>query len=238
MKTINASTSEYKPNPVLVPLTIEGHEVTFGFQNPLIQLNNPPLSTFQEGCKSVADICLAFTALILTLPLGLVLAIIIKLTSKGPVFYSQERIGRFGKPFYLHKFRSMYEQAEMDGPQLASKNDKRITRVGKWMRRFRLDEIPNLISVIGGDMSMVGPRPERKFYLDRILKKAPEYKFLFKVKPGITSLGQINYGYAENIDEMVQRMHFDLPYLDTMSFATDLGIMLKTIGTILKGKGV
>jgi lipopolysaccharide/colanic/teichoic acid biosynthesis glycosyltransferase len=132
----------------------------------------------------------------------------------------------------------MYRNAEDNGPQLATKNDPRMTSIGKFMRRLRLDEIPNLINVLKGDMSLVGPRPERKFYIDQIIDVAPEYKQLLKVKPGVTSWGQVKYGYAENVNEMVRRMRYDLLYIENMSIYVDIQILARTIITIFEGKGV
>ena len=172
------------------------------------------------------------------MPLSLTLIVAIKTTSEGPVIYSQERIGKFGKPFRIFKFRSMFKNAEAQGPQLATKNDTRITKIGRFMRRLRLDEIPNFMNVLKGDMSLVGPRPERKFYINQIVKKAPEYKRLLQVKPGVTSLGQVKYGYAENIDEMIRRMRYDLLYIENMSLYVDFQILIRTIIIILKGSGI
>jgi lipopolysaccharide/colanic/teichoic acid biosynthesis glycosyltransferase len=166
------------------------------------------------------------------------LMLIIFISSEGGVIYSHERIGRFGKTFKILKFRSMIKEAEINGPQLATKNDPRITKVGRLMRRLRLDEIPNFINVLKGDMSLVGPRPERKFYMDQIITRAPEYKRLLQVKPGVTSWGQVKYGYAENIDEMIRRMRYDLLYIENMSLYVDFQILVRTIIIILKGRGI
>jgi len=176
--------------------------------------------------------------LVLLSPLILFLAIGIKLSSKGPILYSHERIGRFGKPFTLYKFRSMTEEAEINGPALSSKNDNRITPFGKFMRKSKLDELPNFFNVLKGDMSLVGPRPERKFYIDQIIQKAPHYLHLQKVKPGITSWGQVKYGYAENVDQMVERLKYDILYIENMSLYVDFKIMIYTILTILRGQHI
>ena len=164
-------------------------------------------------------------------------ALIIKLTSKGPVFYSHERIGLHGKPFTMHKFRSMYQDAETNGPQLSSENDPRITPLGRFMRQVRLDEIPQFWNVLIGDMSLVGYRPERQYYIDQIMKEAPHYRLLFKIKPGITSWGQVKFGYAENVKEMIQRLKYDILYLENMSLATDFKIMIYTILIVMLGRG-
>ena len=172
------------------------------------------------------------------LPIILFLAIGIKLTSKGPVFYSHERIGQFGKPFILYKFRSMYTDAEKNGPALSSKDDNRITSFGKFMRKSKLDELPNFYNVLKGDMSLVGPRPERKYYIDQIIEKAPHYLHLQKVKPGITSWGQVKYGYAENVEQMINRLQYDILYIENMSVYVDFKIMIYTILIILKGRHI
>jgi lipopolysaccharide/colanic/teichoic acid biosynthesis glycosyltransferase len=162
----------------------------------------------------------------------------IKVGSKGPVFLKQERIGRNGKPFILYKFRSMCENAETNGPELTKKNDPRLTSFGHFLRRRKLDEIPNFWNVIKGEMSLVGPRPERQFFIDKIVKKAPHYVHLHKVKPGITSWGQVRFGYAENIEQMIKRLEFDLIYIENMSLFVDFQIMIYTIVKIFSGKHV
>jgi len=238
MKSINSSNVTVKVNPELYPLVKGNINISSLFQYPLIQINNYLLSPWQVGIKKAIDIFISIIGLVLAVPICLILAILIKVTSKGPILYSHERIGRFGKPFHLYKFRSMYNNAEDNGPQLATKYDSRITSVGKFMRRLRLDEIPNLINVLIGDMSLVGPRPERRFYIDQIVELAPEYKQLLKVKPGVTSWGQVKYGYAENVNEMVRRMRYDLLYIENISIYVDIQILARTIITIFQGKGV
>jgi exopolysaccharide biosynthesis polyprenyl glycosylphosphotransferase len=205
---------------------------------PLISVSHTLMPVWQENIKNFIDYFIASLALLITLPLSIFLAIGIKLTSKGPVFYSHERIGRYGKPFLIYKFRSMYMDAEKDGPELSSKTDERITSFGKFMRKVRLDEIPNFINILKGDMSLVGPRPERKHFIDQIVHIAPHYLHLLKVKPGITSWGQVKYGYAENVDQMIQRLKYDLIYLDNMSLYVDFKIIIYTILTIVKRKGI
>ena len=183
------------------------------------------------------DILISFLALILTLPLTITLAIIIHFSSPGKVLFIQERIGRFGKPFRMYKFRTMYEDAEESGPALSSENDPRITPVGNFMRKIRLDEIPNFLNVLKGDMSLVGPRPERKYFIDKIVKKAPQYIHLQKVKPGITSWGQVKYGYAGDVDQMIERLDYDLIYIENMSMYVDFKILIYTLLTIIRGRG-
>ncbi len=171
-----------------------------------------------------------------TLPICLLLAVLIKFTSPGPVIYAQIRIGRNHKTFKMYKFRSMFVNAENGVPLCALKNDPRITLVGKFMRRFKLDEIPNFVNVLKGEMALVGYRPERPYYLKKILNNSTQYLKLLQIKPGITSLGQVHYGYATNVEEMLERLPFDLDYLEKMSFKTDLSVLLMTFMVIIKGK--
>jgi exopolysaccharide biosynthesis polyprenyl glycosylphosphotransferase len=205
---------------------------------PLISVSHNPMPAWQQNTKAFLDRFIAAFALIITLPLSMFLAIGIKLTSKGPVFYSHERVGRYGKPFFIFKFRSMYLDAEKNGPELSSKSDDRVTPFGRFMRRTRLDEIPNFINVLRGEMSLVGPRPERQHYIEQIIQTAPHYLHLLKVKPGITSWGQVKYGYAENVNQMIQRLKYDLLYLDNMSLYVDFKILIYTFLTIVKRQGI
>ena len=159
------------------------------------------------------------------------------MSSKGPIFYSHERIGLHGKPFQIHKFRSMYVDAEKNGPALSSKEDPRITPFGKHMRKTRMDELPQFWNVLIGEMSLVGPRPERQHFIDKIVVKAPHYRHLHKVKPGITSWGQVKYGYAENVDEMIERLKYDLLYIENMSMYVDFKILIYTVLIVVQGRG-
>lgn len=203
----------------------------------LVEVDFEVMPQWQKSAKRVFDILLSLIALILCAPLFLVLTILIKTDSKGPVFYKQQRIGFLGKPFYIFKFRSMRTDAELAGPQLSKENDNRITRIGKFLRKTRLDELPQFYNVLKGDMSIVGPRPERQFFIDQIVKKAPYYQRLHRIKPGITSWGQVKFGYAENVDEMVERMKYDILYLENMSLGLDLKIMIYTALIMIQGRG-
>ena len=188
--------------------------------------------------KRLFDITLSLFIIIFVLSwLVPILSLIIKLTSKGPVRYKQERIGLNSKPFKIMKFRSMYIDAEYEGPKLSSESDPRITSIGKIMRKYRIDEFPQFINVLKGDMSIVGPRPERKYFIDKISQINPNYKKLHKVKPGITSIGQVYFGYAETVEEMAQRLKYDLLYLQNYNFLFDIKIIYLTMVVIIQGKG-
>jgi lipopolysaccharide/colanic/teichoic acid biosynthesis glycosyltransferase len=188
--------------------------------------------------KTVIDYSVTIVCLILLIPVILLLILAIKMTTKGPVIYSQNRIGKEGKTFTIYKFRSMKLGTEEGVPLLCGKKDKRITSVGRLMRKHKLDEIPNFINVLKGEMSLVGPRPEQKYFVDLIVAKKSEYTLLHKIKPGITSWGQVKYGYASNVDEMIKRLEYDLFYLDNRTLWFDLKIAFYTIGIVLKGEGV
>jgi len=204
---------------------------------PLIKIPNHLMTAVQENIKRFFDVAASLSAIIVLLPVYIGTAIAVKLSSKGPIIYAQERIGKNGKPFKIYKFRSMYVGAEKSGPSLSSDGDNRITKVGLFMRKTRLDEIPQFFNVLFGTMSLVGPRPERQFYIDQIVEKAPYYLKLQKVKPGITSWGQVKYGYAENVDEMVERLKYDIVYLQNMSLYADFKILIYTVKTVLQGTG-
>jgi exopolysaccharide biosynthesis polyprenyl glycosylphosphotransferase len=206
-------------------------------QEPLISVATKDLPVWQHIIKRTMDISVSVFAIILLLPLYVFCAIGVKLSSKGAILYFQERIGLNGKPFQIIKFRSMVADAEKGTPQLSSKDDPRITKFGHFMRKTRLDEIPQFFNVLLGTMSLVGPRPERQFYIDQIVKVVPHYKLLLTVKPGMTSWGQVKFGYAENIDEMVERLKWDILYLDNMSLQTDIKILIYTALIVLKGTG-
>lgn len=187
--------------------------------------------------KRLFDIIFSVTLMILGIPVFLLLCLITKLTSSGPTFYKQKRIGKNGRPFYIYKFRSMHINAEKHGPQLSSEDDPRITKWGRIIRRTRMDELPQFWNVLLGDMSVVGPRPEREYFINQIIQRNPDYSKLQQIRPGVTSMGQVFFGYAENVDQMCTRMMYDLCYLDNLSIKTDLKVILKTIRVMFECKG-
>ena len=207
------------------------------YGSPLIKISNGLMPAWQEKTKRLLDIVLSMIAIVVFLPVFLVLATIIKTTSNGPVIYKQERIGRFGKPFKIFKLRSMVHGAENGRPALSSDNDERITKIGRFLRKTHLDEIPQFFNVIKGDMSLVGPRPERKFYIEQIVKQAPHYTHLHKLRPGITSWGQVKYGYASNVEEMLERLPYDMVYLKNISLYIDFKILIYTLMVAFKANG-
>jgi exopolysaccharide biosynthesis polyprenyl glycosylphosphotransferase len=212
-------------------------KMTSIFGTPLIEVNPEIMPAWQFSVKRLVDIVASSLALLMLSPLLLLLALLVKWSSPGPVFFRQERIGKHGRPFRIIKFRSMICDAERHGPQLSSRFDPRITPIGRWMRRTRMDELPQFWNVLKGDMSLVGPRPERQHFIDEITKVAPHYRHLHKVRPGITSWGQVKFGYAENVEQMVRRLKYDILYIENMSLAVDLKIMAYTVLIVLKGDG-
>ena len=229
---------------VIIKITPDARDIILGmvridsiFHSPLITINTRLMEEWQYSIKRLFDILLSLFALVLLSPIFLLTAIIVKCTSPGPVFYTQERIGYQGKPFKMHKFRTMYTDAEACGPALSRDDDPRITPFGHFMRKVRLDEIPQFYNVLKGTMSIVGYRPERQFYIDQIVRRCPEYLLLQRIKPGITSWGQVKYGYASSVDEMCERLKYDLLYLENMSITTDIKILIYTIGIIFQGRG-
>ena len=229
---------------VIIKITPDARDIIFGmvhvdsiFHSPLITINTRLMEEWQYSVKRLFDIVLSFLALVILSPIFLITAILVKCTSPGPIFFAQERIGYRGRPFKMHKFRSMYIDAEACGPALSRDDDPRITPFGRFMRKVRLDEIPQFYNVLKGTMSIVGYRPERQFYIDQIVKRCPEYLLLQRIKPGITSWGQVKYGYASSVDEMCERLKYDLLYLENMSITTDLKILIYTVGIIFQGRG-
>jgi len=205
---------------------------------PLVSITTPSISDFESVIKRSFDIVISLFSLIILSPMLFYFMIKIKMDSKGPIFYRQERIGRLGKTFKIWKFRTMHEGSENGTPQLSSVDDNRITKVGKVMRKYRLDEIPQFWNILKGEMSLVGPRPERRFYINQIIEQAPYYCLLYKIRPGLTSWGPIKIGYSDTIEKMIERLNYDIIYLDNMSIFTDLQILIYTFEIIIKGKGI
>lgn len=230
--------------PVVVKIQPDLYDIISGsvktsnvYDAVLIHIYPDLMPDWQRVCKRVLDIIASMCALIVLSPLLLFAAIRVRLSSSGSIIYKQERIGIHGKPFYIYKFRSMYTNAEQHGPALSSTEDPRITSWGRIMRKWRIDELPQFVNILKGDMSLVGPRPERQYFIDQLIAIHPHYKYLHKVKPGLTSWGMVQFGYAENVTEMVERMKYDLLYIENCSLALDLKIMVYTMNVLFQGRG-
>ena len=228
-----------KISPDLQSILLSHVKICDFLGDPLVDVSGSNMDESSKNIKRVIDILVGGLALVALSPLMLVIAALIKRDSKGPVLYKQERIGLHNKPFKIIKFRSMYSDAERaSGPRLSSEDDDRITPVGHMLRKYRLDELPQFGNVCKGEMSLVGPRPERQYYIDQILERAPFYAILHQVRPGLTSMGMVKYGYAKNVDEMVERLKYDLLYMANMSLMNDVKVIIYTIKTVVTGRGI
>lgn len=236
----------YRLFPLDIPIKIAPDTMSFLtssirlkdiFGEPFEDLTSAGLSEGSKNIKRLCDVVVSAAALVILSPLMLWAAIGVKRSSKGPVFYSQERIGLRKRPFRIYKFRSMYVDSEKGGPRLTVTDDSRVTPFGALLRKYRIDELPQFWNVIKGDMSIVGPRPEREFFIKKIMEKAPYYTLMYQVRPGITSWGMVKYGYASSVEEMVERMRYDLIYMANMSISIDIKILIYTLRTLARGEG-
>ncbi len=205
---------------------------------PLVKITGASISPAAANIKRLTDIAFSAVALVALLPVYAAIAVAVKCSSSGPIFYTQERVGYHRRPFRIIKFRTMSTDAEANGPALSSPDDSRVTSVGRFLRKYRLDELPQFWNVLVGEMSIVGPRPERQYYLDLIAQRVPHCTLIHSVRPGITSLGMVRYGYASNIDEMIERLAYDLIYIENVSLVIDLKILLNTVATVIGGRGM
>ena len=204
---------------------------------PLVHITEHKMSDHELCMKRACDVFFSALALVVLSPIYILLYILVWSSSEGPAIYRQERIGLHGRAFQILKFRTMKVHAEGDTPQLSADDDPRITRVGKFLRKYRLDELPQMWNILRGDMSIVGPRPERRYFIEQIEKQAPYYCLLYKIRPGLTSWGPIKVGYTDTLDKMVRRLNYDIVYMENMSIRLDIKILFHTIGVILDGKG-
>ena len=206
-------------------------------EQPLVRITEHKMSDAELCIKRALDVIFSLSVMVLLSPVYVFLYVLVYATSKGQAIYRQERIGLHGIPFYILKFRTMCVDAEQQTPMLSQDNDPRITRVGAFLRKYRLDELPQMWNVLRGDMSLVGPRPERAYFIRQIEQKAPYYCLLYKIRPGLTSWGPIKVGYTDTIDKMVERLNYDITYMENMSLRLDIKILFFTIGVIIDGKG-
>lgn len=204
----------------------------------MMEISHEIMSPFQMRIKRLMDVAISSMVMLVLTPLFLIIMLRIMFDSKGSPIYKQERVGKNGKPFTMYKFRSMVVSAEKEKPLLATPDDDRITKYGRYMRKYRIDELPQFWNVLKGDMAIVGPRPERQFFIDRMVASEPDYFFLQKIRPGITSLGMVKFGYADNVQKMLKRFKYDLIYLENMSLMLDFKVLYYTFFVILTGKGV
>jgi exopolysaccharide biosynthesis polyprenyl glycosylphosphotransferase len=207
----------------------------YGF--PLIEISPQLMPAWEEAAKRMLDLMFSLVVLTAGLPVWLLVALLIKLESRGPVLYQQERVGRDGRVFNMIKFRSMYSDAERMGPRWAGKKDPRITHVGRILRQLHIDEIPQMINILKGDMSLIGPRPERPVFVQKLAKEIPLYMRRLKVRPGITGWAQVKHKYDESVDDVKKKVQYDLFYIENMSLRMDFKIILSTFSHMLLGRG-
>ena len=208
------------------------------FAPALIEILPSSMKLWEIVFKRCFDILLSLILLILLLPFFIIVSILVKISSPGPILYRQKRVGKKRKIFNIIKFRSMYTNSEKEGvPMLTKENDSRVTSWGKIMRKYRIDELPQFYNVLIGEMSFVGPRPERNYFVEKIIPLAPHYKLIFKFKPGITSWGMVKYGYADNVEKMIERLKYDIIYIKNLSIFNDIKVIAYTIIIILQGRG-
>lgn len=195
------------------------------------------MNEFERNVKRMFDFCVAAVSLVLFSPLFLICYIAVRREDGGPAIFKQERIGRFGRPFYIYKFRSMRVDAEKDGPALYQhENETRMTKVGRFLRLHHLDELPQLWNVLKGDMAFIGPRPERKYYIDQIMERDQRYVYLYQIRPGVTSYATLYNGYTDTLEKMLRRLELDLYYLEHRSWWFDTKLLVKTFINIAFGK--